>query len=335
MSPLASVILQFTFCALLILVSGIRLTRYGDVLAEKTGLGGTWIGVLVMAGVTSLPELVTGASAVAIFEVTDIAAGDAIGSCMFNLLILAFLDARHPVPLSARIHQGHVLSAGFGLLLLGAAAGALLAGTHAPAVGWVGVHSLVFIGVYALGMRLIFNFERARIAEVVEGAQEATRYGDMTLRQAVARYTAWALVLVAAAIYLPGAAEQLAVVTGLEQSFVGNLLVAGSTSLPEVVVSIAAARMGAVDMAAANLFGSNMFNVAVLGVDDLLYTRGVLLAAVSPAHLVPLVGAMTMTAIAIIGLTYRARRKRYRFSWDALAIAGAYLLAVLLLKRLA
>jgi cation:H+ antiporter len=335
MSLLTWVVLQLAVCALLILVSGIRLSRYGDVLAEKTGLGGTWIGVLVMAGVTSLPELVTGASAVALFDVADIAAGDAIGSCMFNLLILAFLDARHPVPLSTRIHQGHVLSAAFGVLLLGIAAGALLAGPNAPALGWVAVHSLVFIGVYALAMRLIFYFERARIAEVVETAQEAARYDEITLRGAVVRYTAWALVLVAAAAYLPGAAERLSVLTGLEQSFVGSLLVAGSTSLPEVVVSIAAVRMGAVDMAAANLFGSNLFNVAVLGIDDLVYARGVLLADVSRAHLVTLVAAMTMTAIAIIGLTYRARRKRYRFSWDALAIVAVYVVSVLLLKRLA
>lgn len=323
---------QFAICTLLIVLSGVRLSRYGDVIAEKTGMGGTWIGVVLMAAVTSLPELITGASSVVIFDLPDIAAGDVIGSCMFNLLILAFLDFRNPSPLSTSIHQRHVLTAGFGLLLLGLAMMAMLAGARAPAIGWVGLHSVLFIAVYAFAMRTIFVFERAHITQVAEELTGEIRYGAITVRRAVALFAWWASVLVAAAILLPGAAERLAALTGLGHSFVGSLFVAASTSMPEVVVSVAAARMGALDMAAGNLFGSNLFNIAVLGVDDVLYTSAPILAAVSPAHLVTLAAAMTMTAIAIIGLTYRARRKRFRLSWDALAIAVVYLLAIGLLK---
>ena len=323
---------QFGICTALIVLSGVRLSRYGDVIAEKTGMGGTWIGVVLMAAVTSLPELITGASSVVLFDLPDIAAGDVIGSCMFNLLILAFLDFRDPNPLSTSIHQRHVLTAGFGLLLLGLAMMAMLAGARAPAVGWIGLHSLLFLAVYVFAMRTIFVFERAHVTQVAEELTGEIRYGALTLRRSIALFAAWASVLVGAAILLPGAAEQLAALTGLGHSFVGSLFVAASTSLPEVVVSVAAARLGALDMAAGNLFGSNLFNIAVLGVDDVLYTSGPILAAVSPAHLVTLAAAMTMTAIAIIGMTYRAKRKRFRLSWDALAIAGVYLLAIGLLK---
>lgn len=154
------------------------------------------------------------------------------------------------------------------------------------------------------------------------------------MRRAVVLYVASAAVLAAAAIFLPGAAERLAHATGLTQSFVGSLFVAASTSLPEVVVSVAAARMGALDMAAGNLFGSNLFNIAVLGIDDLLYTRGPLTAAVSPLHLITLVSAMTMTAVAVIGLTYRAKQKRFRLSWDAFGIAAVYVIGLTLLAVL-
>jgi cation:H+ antiporter len=123
-------------------------------------------------------------------------------------------------------------------------------------------------------------------------------------------------------------------VTGLGESFVGSLFVAASTSMPEVVVSVAAARIGALDMAVGNLFGSNLFNMAVLGFDDLLYTRGSVLAAVEPVHLVSLTAAIVMTAIAIIGLTYRAGHKRFRLSWDGFGIAAAYVLAIFLLRAL-
>lgn len=331
MTPLPAIAAQFLICSALILATGVRLSRYGDIIAEKTGLGGTWIGLILMATVTSLPELVTGASSVLLFDVADIAAGDVIGSCMFNLAILAMLDVRHPVPLSARIHQGHVLSAGFGIVQLGLLGLALGAGSAAPAIGWFGVPSVLFIVVYALAMHTIFVFERSRVTELAEELTGDIRYREITLRRAIALYVAAATILVAAATALPGIAESLSHATGLEQSFVGTLFVAASTSLPEVVVSAAAVRIGAIDMAAANLFGSNLFNIAVLGVDDLLYRRGPILVDISRAHLVTLAAAITMTGIAIIGLTLRARRKRFRLSWDALAIIAVYVLSLVLL----
>jgi cation:H+ antiporter len=252
---------------------------------------------------------------------------------MFNLLILAMLDFRHPAPLSASIHQGHVLAAGFGMVQLGLAALAMAAGASGPVIGWIGVQSVAFLGVFGFAARLIFKYERGRVSELAEEiAGEAEK--RMSLRGAVVRYVAAAALLVSAAAYLPAAAEALALATGLGQSFVGSLFVAASTSLPEVVVSVAAARLGALDMAAANLFGSNIFNVAVLGVDDLLYTRGSLLAQVSGVHLVSLLVAMVMTAVAIIGLTYRAQKKRFRLSWDSVFIVGLYAVGVWLIWTL-
>ena len=326
---------EFILCAVFIVVAGVHLSRYGDVIAVKTGIGRTWMGVLVMAAVTSLPELITGASSIVIFDVADIAAGDAIGSCMFNLLILAFLDVRDPAPLAARVHQGHVLSAAFGIVLLGLALMAMLAGSRAPAIGWVGVHSLLFLTVYVFAMRTIFVFERTRVSAMVEQLTGDIEYKEFPLKRAIGRYVAAAAVLVTAAAYLPGVAERFAAATGLGQSFVGSLFVAASTSMPEVVVSVAAARIGALDMAVGNLFGSNLFNLAVLGFDDVLYTGGSVLADVEPIHLVSLTAAIVMTAIAIIGLTYRASQKRFRLSWDAFAIAATYALGVILLRVLA
>ncbi len=334
MSATALVVVELALAALVILAAGVRLARYGDVIAEKTGLGGTWIGVVGLAAVTSLPELVTGGSAVLLFDVGDIAAGDAIGSCMVNLVILALLDVRERTPLSTRIHQGHVLAAGFGILQLGLTGLALLAGPRAPVVGWVAVHSIVFVGLYLFAIRAIFVFERGRMAALAEELTGEIRYRRHTLRRAVVLYAANALALVAAATALPGLAARLAALTGLAQGFVGSLFVAVATSLPEMVVSAAALRLGAVDMAVANLFGSNLFNIAVLGIDDVLYTRGSLLAAVSASHLVTVIGAMTMTAMAIVGVTFRAQRKRYWLSWDAFGLVAVYVVSMLLLHAI-
>ena len=119
--------------------------------------------------------------------------------------------------------------------------------------------------------------------------------------------------------------------TGLGQSFVGNILIAASTSLPEIVVSMAALKMGAVDMAFGNLFGSNLFDMAILGIDDVFYTRGVLTSHVSSSHEIAAVAAMTMTAVAVVGLTYRATRKTLFLAWDSWAIVAVYILATVAL----
>lgn len=101
--------IAFIVCTSVIIYSGTRLSKYGDIIAEKTGLGRTWIGVVLMASVTSLPELVTGISSVTYANVPDIAVGDVLGSCVFNMLIISFLDAMHrPTPISSRAHHGHV-----------------------------------------------------------------------------------------------------------------------------------------------------------------------------------------------------------------------------------
>jgi len=79
-------------CLAVIGVAGVRLSRYGDIIAEKSGLSRGWVGLILLATVTSLPELVTGLSSVTIAQVPDIAVGDIMGSCVFNLLIIVVLD---------------------------------------------------------------------------------------------------------------------------------------------------------------------------------------------------------------------------------------------------
>ena len=108
----------FLACSGLIAIAGFWLARYGDVIAEKTQLGGTWIGVILVATVTSLPELVTGISSVTLADAPDIAVGDVLGSCVFNLALVAVLDFLHrETPIYRTASHGHILSAGFSIML--------------------------------------------------------------------------------------------------------------------------------------------------------------------------------------------------------------------------
>jgi cation:H+ antiporter len=324
--------LQFFLCAGVITFAGTRLTKYGDIIAEKTGLGRTWIGVVLLASVTSLPELFTGISSVWLFNVPDIAGGNAIGACMINMLTIALLDLiGGATPVSARAHQGHVLSAGFAILMLGVAGLSLVAGHSFGAIGWIGTYSFVLLGIYLIAMRTLYSYERRRIAEFVKEFEEEARYQEISNSEAYGWFAVHAFLIVVAAIYLPGIGEKIAADTGLGETFVGSIFIALATTLPELTVSLTAYRIGAVDMAVGNLFGSNLFNVNILALDDFFYVAGPLLNDVSATHLVSVIATISMTAVAVIGLTFRATRKRFLLSWDALAIAGIYVVTTFLL----
>jgi cation:H+ antiporter len=327
--------LSFIICTSVIVYSGTRLARYGDIIAEKTGLGRAWIGLALMASVTSLPELVTGVSSVTFAGVPDIAVGDVLGSCVFNMLILALLDTLHrPQPLSAKAHHGHVLSAGFGILLLGIIVISLFLGDHIPSIGWIGLYTPLGTGVYLIAMRLVYFYEKRQISAFIKEIAVELQYEKITTRIAIAHFSIHAFVVIISAIFLPKIGEAIAESTGLGQTFVGNIFIAVSTSLPEVVVSIAAVKIGAINLAVGNLLGSNIFNILILGIDDLFFVRGPLLSNVNQNHIIPALSAIVMTAIAIIGLTYRAEKKKFFIAWDSAGMVLIFIINLMLLYML-
>lgn len=288
--------------------------------------------MVLMASVTSLPELVTGISSVTYAHVPDIAVGDVLGSCVFNLLILAVLDAFHrQVPICSKAHQGHVISGGFGTLLLCIVAVGLLAGESIPPLGWIGPYSLLFAVIYFMAMKLVFLYERQQISAYLKEVAVEPKYKDITTRTTFVRYGINAAIVIIAAILLPKIGESIAETTGLGQTFVGNIFIAISTSLPELVVSIAAVKMGAIDLAIGNLLGSNLFNILVLAIDDLFFTAGPLLSFAHKGHIASALSAIAMTTIAIICLTYRATKKKLFLAWDSIALSVAYVINIMLL----
>jgi cation:H+ antiporter len=324
---------QFVACASVIWFAGMRVSKYGNLIADKTGASRTWIGVVLMASVTSLPELFTGISASTIAQTPDIAVGDVLGSCVFNLLILVIVDIMHGrSPVFTGASRGHVLTAGYNVMLIGLVAAGLILHSLglAPRLGHVGAVSVVIIVLYATAMRGVFRYEMQRIAEHAEELGESE--SSLTLRQIVTRYAAWAAVVVAAATWLPFIGERLATVMGWGHSFVGSLFIALATSLPEVVVTFGCVRQGAIDLAIGNVLGSNLFNILILAIDDLLYVRGPLLGSVQPVHLFTAITAMMMTGLAVVGLLYHPRSRPLRVvGWVGAGLVVLYVLNAIVL----
>ncbi|MDP6948366.1 MAG: hypothetical protein QF485_04855 [Arenicellales bacterium] len=326
---------QFVGCLAVIGVAGTQLSRYGDAIADKTGLGGTWVGVMMLGTVTSLPELVTGVSSVTVAGVPEIAVGDVLGSCAFNLLLLVMLDLFYrQESVYTRASHGHVLGGGFGVILLGVAGFALLwsALGGVPALAHVGIYTPAIFLLYAIALRTVFLYSQRTLAEYA--GEEPDRYPQLSLSQTLWRYLVAALFVVGAAVWLPFVGERLAATMGWHQSFVGTLFVAFVTSVPELVVTFAAMKLGALDMALGNLVGSNLFNIMILGIDDLFYTAGPLLAHVSVVHTATALTAMAMTGIAIVALLYHPRKRvLHTVGWASVLLAAVFLLNAWVLYR--
>ncbi|MFZ2308486.1 MAG: sodium:calcium antiporter [Rhodoferax sp.] len=333
MQPLNLIWLQFLLCAALIGFAGYQLSRYAEVIAHRTGLSGSWIGLALLATVTSLPELATGITSVTVANAPNLALGDALGSCVVNLVFLVVIDflfRREPV--WHRASQGHVLAGAFGVVMLGFTLVGLLMGqvktpqdlttSSAMQLGF-GLTTPILLVLYLVAMRTVFAYERDHAkVETAEVAQSLP-----TLRNAITRFVLAASVVAGAGIWLPFVATDLAHAMGWNKSFVGSLFVAMATSLPELAVTLSALRMGALDMAIGNLLGSNLFNVLIIAIDDLFYRPGALLAAVSPVHSVTVGSAITMTGLAMVGLFFRPGGRVLRaISWVSLGLIAMYLL---------
>jgi cation:H+ antiporter len=157
--------IELILCSALISWAGSMLSKYGDIIAQKTGLGRAWIGAILIAGVTSLPELASGVSAVAWLHAPNLAAGAVLGSCLFNLAIIAMIDlAYQPGRVLAKAQEVHILSGGLGVLMLGIVALGVLIGPVLNGFGLLGVSglSVVILVLYSIGGKMIAGLEKER-----------------------------------------------------------------------------------------------------------------------------------------------------------------------------
>jgi cation:H+ antiporter len=133
------------------------------------------------------------------------------------------------------------------------------------------------------------------------------------------KYLAGATVIFWAAPGLAENSEALADLTGLANSFFGILFIAAMTSLPESVAAIAAFRIGALDLAIGNIFGSNRFNLFALAILDVA-SPVPLVTVAAPVHLLTAVASIVTTAVAILSLLYRAERRFWLIEPDAVVL---------------
>lgn len=342
---------QFFLCSAAIIAAGTALTRYGDRIAERSGLGRLWVGAVLLSVVTSLPEVVTACSSAWLGK-ADIALQNMIGSNLFNLLVLVLLDLmfRGRAVLS-EANPRHRASALTGGMMMLAVAGAALFFNLAQDLGCtfgfyvrlpVGLESLVLVGIYLWAMKRVFQVgreEQGRRPAPAPGSP-AVEPGGMKNSLIYAVFAAVSLVIVAAGWRMTVLGKIISEtplhIAGREvmitDNFVGMILIAVATSLPELVVTISAARIGAIDLAVGNILGSNVFNMAIIALSDAFFFHGPILLYSGRAVVYTALLGTLLTAAAYAGIGRPARRLfAGRIGLHTLAILLLYLGGMVLL----
>jgi cation:H+ antiporter len=291
---LVAAILIFLAAAVVVGGAGVALVSAGDELAEYRGWSRVFVGTMLIAVGTSLPELATNISAVS-FDAPALAIGDIFGADMADVMILGLIAAaygrlRFFAELSRETRSLAVLA----LTLVGAA---LLFSVlpWGARIGKLGVGAGLVSVLYVAGA---WRLSRGRAADVSTepSTKEAPVFAHSERRDWMVLLGAGAFILVAAPI-ATASAERIAELTGLASGFVGIAMLALVTTLPEAVTSIAALKLGSPDLVVGNLLGSCAFNIFVLGVADAFYTQGLLLNVVEGPHYAAGGAALLMIAM--------------------------------------
>ena len=297
----------FGACALAIALAGPLLVDAVEGVAEQTGIGHLWLGTVLLAGATSLPELVSVVSATAI-DAPDIAMGTVLGSNMFNMAIFGVVLVLFPM---AVLRNRAGAMTGAVAIALGAAVLVFLL-VELPVVGRVGAGAIALVGMYVVGSWVLFRQARGAPAEAdaAAGTGGATpvslRSRLMPFRGVAARLLGATAVVFVASLFLPDAAEGIAETLGVSGGVVGVVGVALATSLPEVVTSAVALARGSPELVVGNVFGSNVFNVAALLPADIGLDEGALLDAVMNEQAVTAAFGLGLMVLALTPLLERA-----------------------------
>jgi cation:H+ antiporter len=273
-----------------------------------------------------MPELATDVSAVRL-GAPNLAAGDLFGSSLANMLILAaigYVSVGAPVFCAAT--PVHAVTACLAIVLNAAAGVFVLMRLQHP--GWpVGLESLLLAAGFVAGIRIIYSHRGA--GGPLEGSQPP-RWTPQAREAVVQFLLASAGVLIAAPAFA-WSAKRIAELSGLGTTFVGTWLVGLATSLPELVTAVAALRLGAVDLAVGNLFGSNAFNMVVFLPMDLAYPGSSIFGVLDPAHALSALLAVVLMALGLAAIVLRSEGRRSLLEPGSALMIAVYLSGLLLL----
>jgi cation:H+ antiporter len=330
-TSLTSSMIAFAVAALVIIIAGSKLAKLSDSLADQTGLGEALFGVLLLAGVTSLPDFAATLTA-AIDARPNLAMSNVMGSMAANLVFLAVADIVY-----RKANLEHAAASAVNLMLAGLLIVLLtlpLLAVFSPSITFFNIHPItpVIIIAYISGLHLVLHtktkpmwFPRQTCQTVAD--QPDTRHSS-NLTSVWITFICMAALTGIAGWVLMESAKQIADQTGISETLMGGFFTALATSTPELVTTIVAIRIGALTLAVSNIFGTNCFNMLVVAAADVGYTQGSIYHDMAPVQVIWALVSILMTATLLLGMVRRQTYGIGKIGFESALILAIYGIAL-------
>lgn len=353
--PLLTAILVFVIAASLVWIAGDKISALADGMAEKTGIGRAFIGVLLLGGITSLPEVATTVTAT-LSGNAGMAVSNILGGVSMQVTILAVVDFWvRKQPLSTATSTTVLAIEGGSIIVMLAFAAVFMLLPSIPVFSF-GLDTFFLFLLFLFSLYLVHRFNRFRwiaydhtnqknislaidklhaLGEKLSTAAAAPENQKIPVRtylqQKGLALLLYSLLILVAGFFVVKSSEAMAATTGIDASFAGLVLVAITTSLPEISTTIGAIKRKRYDMAFSNIFGTNLFDVALLFIADLLFTKGPVLDELTNFAVVATLHAIVLTAIFLTGIMLKSKRTMFSIGYDSVLILLAYISGIVLL----
>lgn len=330
--PLSAIFALFAAAAAVVAVSGVRVTRQADRLADMTGLGEALVGAVLLGAITSLSGTVVSVTA-ALEGRASLAFSNGIGGIAAQTAALALADITHRrVNLEhASAELANIFQSGLLLLLLTLP----MIAYAAPEVTVLSVHpvSLLLIAVYIGGVRAAARVREQPMWHPVKTSDTRRDVPEQDdsgpgLTRTVLELAVLALLLGGAGFVLAKTGGRISDSFGISETAVGALMTAVVTSMPELVTTLTAVRRGALQLAVGGIIGGNSFDVLFLSLSDAFYRDGSIYHAIARADLFWLTLGLAMVAVLLLGLVLRERQGPGNIGVESMAILALYAGAV-------
>lgn len=337
----------FVLSSAVVWIAGGRLSRYASIISARTGIGQAVVGLVLLGGITSLPEVATSVTASWAGN-APLAVNNLLGGVAMQVAVLAVGDlfvGREA--LTGMLPRPHVvLQAALSVVLLVLVVAGIVVG-DVMLLGFGAWPCSIAVG-YGLTLWVARSAE-GRVVWVVKEAEQRRREpraaggGDKTAKSDAEQQAMWRVVLktaiAAGAILVAGylltrTGEAIAEVTGLGQSFFGAVFLAISTSLPELSSVITAVRLGHQMLAIGDVLGGNLFDVALIFVVDAIYAGPPVLNEVGSFSAFAALLGIAMTTFYVIGMIERRDRAIFRMGYDSVAVFACYIIGLVILYGL-
>lgn len=260
--------------AALVATLAVLTAKYADKLYEKKYFSGAFIGVVLLAVITSLPEVFTSIAAITVFDMPRFPAGNVLGSNLFNMSIISFAIIFYygkfkKCSLSRVYVHISVIVILMYVSAIGTFVGVLDKTVIHPTVG-----SFLFTGLYILGAVYSF-FVSDRIVDEAALSYTSSAIKDITGKQALVRFAVYGVLLVLVSVAVTYTAGLITLELEIDKTFGGAIFLGITTSVPEIATFITLFQMKNFNMAVGTMIGSNMFNFTILTMTDTLYGKTV------------------------------------------------------------